>query len=918
MEIASKVLPRRKAGRTQTTRRSDRVYKQSRNGNTIKSRFARVLDRLAARERKSLLALRKPRVIAAIALLFISIFAVGFYFYIDLSAEIDERLKGSYLDNSVGIMTSPFTVATGDKLSTKELVEYLQAAGYQQSDESGVSEGGYYMIDGDAIQIIPGRVAASQLGLPTVRLEIKNDHVASIRHPLNNKQISSALIEGELLVSVRNGDRRKKIPVEFDAIPENLRNAVIAVEDRRFFNHSGIDWRGIGRALWADIHEGGIVQGGSTITQQIIKNSFLSSDRTFGRKFKEAGMALILESRLSKEEIFKLYCNEVYLGQSGTFAVHGFGEAAQVYFDKNLSELTLSETAFLAGLIHAPNRYSFQRDLQRAVDRRNTVLDSMVETDAISAEAADTAKKEPLQVMSRKAQNDYGASYFIDYAQRYIDQHYSSPGRIYTTMDPRLQRAAYEAVTAQTDKLDKIFARPSRKGAEAPKVQAALVAMDAHTGEVLAMVGGRNYDESQLNRATDARRQPGSTFKPFVYASALRGRSFTAATLLSDRPQSFSYDAGRAEYKPTNYHGGFSNRDVTLREALARSLNVPAVELATRVGLASIADLAEECGMKRPLSYPSMALGASEVTPLEIAGAYTAFANEGMALRPIPIKTMTGNKEDGQLERRTATGARVFSPQVAYLMTNLMQTVVDAGTASKLRAMGLHGAIAGKTGTSNDGWFVGYTPGIVCAVWVGFDDNHDLKLKSSDSALLVWADFMKQAIEFCPRYGGNEFARPGGIVTVEIDPDTGYLATPECASRRSEIFIAGTEPFGSCACAMNQHELMADADYMDSLPLETENTDYSKITLDVCSETGLLASSSCPQTSKRTFDIGKEPLDTCTKDHSGGPDTVEREPANPNMFVESSSRPRQIGSEPKARRIEKIKKKQSPVLFQDR
>ena len=892
METASKFLPKHKAARTQTTRRNERVYNQSTERDSIKNRIIFLSDLLLARLQNNLQALRKPRWIAAIAIIFSSIFAVAFYFYSNLSAEIDDRLKGGYIDDSVGILTSPFTVSTGDKLSTKDLVEYLQAAGYQQSDESGVSEGGYYIIDDDSIQIIPGRVATSQLGLNPVQLEIKNDRVSSIRSPLNKKQISSALIEGELLVSVRNGDRRKKIPIEFNAIPENLRNAVIAVEDRRFFNHNGIDWRGIGRALWADIHEGGIVQGGSTITQQIIKNSFLSSDRTFGRKFKEAGMALILESRLSKEEIFTFYCNEVYLGQSGTYAVHGFGEAAQVYFNKNLSDLTLSETAFLAGLVHAPNRYTFQRDLSRAIERRNTVLDAMVETEAISPEAAETAKKEALQIGSRKVQNDYGASYFIDYAQRYIDQYYDSPGRIYTTMDPRLQRAAYEAVTAQTEKLDKIFARPSKKGAAAPKVQAALVAMDAHTGEVLAMVGGRNYDESQLNRATDARRQPGSTFKPFVYATAISERSFTPATLLSDRPQSFKYDGGRAEYKPTNYHGGFSNRDVTLREALARSLNVPAVEIAMRVGLTSVADLAEECGLRRPSSYPSMALGASEVTPLEIAGAYTAFANEGMALRPIPIKTVAESKENGRPERRTASGARVFSPQVAYMMTNLMQTVVDAGTASKLRAMGLDGAIAGKTGTSNDGWFVGYTPGIVCAVWVGFDDNQDLKLKSSDSALLVWADFMKQAVELCPRYGGNEFARPGGIVTVEIDPDTGYLATPECASRRNEIFISGTEPFGSCSCALKQQDLMADADYTDSLPLENETTDYSKITLDICAETGLLATSSCPITHKQTFDLGKEPLDSCTKDHSGF-DSVRQE-------------------------LDKNKKNQSPVLIQDR
>ncbi|HJQ69381.1 MAG TPA: PBP1A family penicillin-binding protein, partial [Blastocatellia bacterium] len=715
-----------------------------------------------------------------------------------------------------------------------------------------------------------------------------------------------------------DGDRRKKIPVEFGALPDHLRNAVIAVEDRRFFDHAGIDWRGIGRAMLRDINEGEIVQGGSTITQQIIKNSFLTSDRTFDRKLKEAAMALILESRLSKEEIFTLYCNEVYLGQSGTFAIHGFGEAAQVYFDKNVGDLTLSEAAFLAGLIHAPNRYSMQRDMTRAVERRNLVLDAMVETGAITTESAESAKREQLVIKGRKAQNDYGASYFIDYAQRYIDQKYGAQegrlaGRIYTSMDPRLQRAAYEAVTVQSVKLDKLFARPSRKGGEAPKVQAALVALDAHTGEVVAMVGGRDYAESQLNRATDARRQPGSTFKPFVYASALGGRSFTAASLLSDRPQTFSYDGGRAEYKPTNYHGGFSNKDVTLRDALARSLNIPAVELAMRVGLTNVADLAEECGLKRPASYPSMALGASEVTPLEIAAAYTAFANEGMALRPMPVKPAQATRQNGSADRRAATGARAFSPQVAYLMTNMMQTVVDAGTASKVRAMGLRGAIAGKTGTSNDGWFVGYTPRLVCAVWVGFDDNQDLKLKSSDSALLVWADFMKQALEYCPAYGGDEFARPSGIVTADIDPATGYLATPQCASTRSELFIAGTEPYGSCSCGMMEDDFTAETAYLDSLAPEAENTDYSKISLDICPESGLIANSNCPHSRRKTFDLGKEPLDTCRKDHSVDIDTASAEPPLLTPLVEGGSRPVSENREPlKNRRPEQPKKKQPP------
>ncbi|HVG22445.1 MAG TPA: transglycosylase domain-containing protein, partial [Blastocatellia bacterium] len=615
---------------------------------------------------------------------------------------------------------------------------------------------------------------------------------------------------------------------------------------------------------------GEVVQGGSTLTQQLVKNAFLSSDRTFSRKLKEAAMAVILESRLSKEQIFALYCNDVYLGQSGTFAINGFAQAAQAYFDKDIKDLTLAESAFLAGLIHAPNRYTAHQHQDRAIERRNLVLDAMAETGAITPQQSEAAKSEPLRINKRQAGNDYGASYFIDYAQRFADERFGnkegaiSRQRIFTTMDPRLQRAAHEAVTRQTAKLDKLYSRPARRGEQPQPVQAALVALDAHTGEVLAMVGGRSYDDSQLNRATDAKRQPGSTFKPFVYASALGMRSYTAATLISDAPQTFSYDGGRSEYKPTNYHGGFTNRDVTLREALARSMNVPAVDLAMRVGLGNIAKMAESCGLEKPRPYPSMALGASEVTPLELAGAYTAFANEGVALRPSPIKSVIGLDKNGISERVPATGTHVLTPQVAYLMTNLMQSVVDAGTASGLRAMGIKGAVAGKTGTSNDGWFVGYTPNLVCVVWVGFDDNRDLRLKASDAALPLWADFARQAIDLRPELGGNSFARPGGIVTVDIDPTTGLAASDECAERRQEIFISGTEPYATCPHHQSDDAaLVAGLDEPFAQNADEEQVGSSSISLEVCADTGLIASSTCPRTRKRTFDIGKEPLDLC-------------------------------------------------------
>ncbi|HJQ27521.1 MAG TPA: PBP1A family penicillin-binding protein [Blastocatellia bacterium] len=803
-----------------------------------------------------------------VSIILLGCVAVMTYYTVQFSREIDARLQTGFFDHSVGIFTAPFKVTVGNRLPLDELTRYLDGAGYQRSDpRSASNETRAYTVSGNVIEIHPDAETTRELGVTPVRAEIgKDERITALMSVLGGQRLKSALIEGEPLANLRDGDRRKQIAVAFADIPASLRDAVVAIEDRRFFTHHGVDYRGIGRALWADIHQGGMVQGGSTLTQQLIKNAFLTSDRTLARKLKEAMMALILESRLSKEEIFTLYCNNVYLGQSSTFAVHGFAQAAKVYFDKNLNELTLSESALLAGLIHAPNRYAATSNLQLAAERRNSVLDAMAETGAITTAQAEGAKREPLQLKKQEPREDYGASYFIDYVERFLDQRYGTRGesgarRVVTTMDPRLQRDAHEAIVKQAEQLDRVIRRPVRKGEEAKHVQAALVALDAHTGEVLAMVGGRSYDESQLNRATDARRQPGSTFKPFVYAAALSNRFYTPASLLSDRPQTFTYDGGRAEYTPANYHGGFTNRDVTLREALARSMNVPAVALAMNVGLGNVKETASSCGLDVPHVYPSLALGTNEATPLEMAAAYVAFANGGTALRPVPVKSIRGAEREANI---AATSDRAFSPQVAYLLTSMMQSVVAEGTAARLRGYGLTAAVAGKTGTSNDGWFVGYTPNLVCAVWVGYDDNTDLGMKASETALPLWADFVKEALLIRPELGGDSFTRPSGIVEAEIDPTTGLLATAECAERRTELFIAGTEPFSECT----HQSLVADAS-TELLSPDSMNEDEQamSVTLEVCADSGMLASSACPHTLRRSFAIGAEPDEICNMEH---------------------------------------------------
>ncbi|HEU4387092.1 MAG TPA: PBP1A family penicillin-binding protein, partial [Blastocatellia bacterium] len=743
----------------------------------------------------------QPRVLCCVGFILLAAAVISYHYYRDLAAQIDSRLNNSTLDDSVQILSSPMTIATGDRISIPELTSYLISAGYTSKvGEQDRSALGSFSVTPAGVDVTPSLSKAAATTIP-VRVEIKGGRVSSLVDLDTHRRTSSVALQPTLLATLKEGDRSRKIDIPFSQLPEVLIHAITAAEDRRFFTHSGIDWRGVCRALWVDLRDGEVVQGGSTITQQLIKNSFLTPERSWERKIKEAAMALILESRLSKEEIFAYYANNVYLGHSGGFAIHGVGQAARVYFEKNPGELTVAEAAFLAGLIRAPNRYSPQRDQSRALERRNQVLDSMAEVGSISRDEAQRARAEPVTIRTRQTNEEAGTGYFVDYAERFVDEtsrtgSLSSDLVVYTTLDPALQRAACDSIRRNTDRLDRTLNRKRNKHAAPANVQAALVAIDPHNGDVLAMVGGRNYDESQLNRATDAWRQPGSAFKPFVYAAAFKNRACTAATLLSDRPTTFAVDEGRAEYRPADYGGGYSYRDVSVANAFARSLNVPAVELAQQVGTSVVASLAAECGLPKPNSYPSMALGTSEVTLIDLAAAYTAFANQGIAVRPRPVKRI--GEPDGFVANQITTSSyRPLSPQVAYLMTHLMSSVINRGTAARVRAMGFKEEAAGKTGTSRDGWFVGYTPNLVCAVWVGYDDNRDLEMTGSESALPIWVDFMKRALEIHPGLGGR-FVQPLGLTSVVIDPSTGLLASEECSGRAQELFISGTEPLEVC------------------------------------------------------------------------------------------------------------------------
>src|SRR6266705_339727 len=581
-------------------------------------------------------------VIIPLAVVTALVIGVFVYYWSVFSGRIDNLLKGEVFTRSAGIYAAPKQLRAGENLSTDDLIAYLKRAGYVEKNQQADQARGRYSLAESAVEVDPSRDSTidGQRQFPHLRVQFSRNGktISSIIRVEGNTRVDSAFLEPELISSVTGHDRAKRRVVGFNDLPSHLVKAIVVTEDRSFFEHYGVNIRGIIRAFVrrydSDPTSPIARQGGSSITQQLVKNLLLSPERTWRRKAAEAYMSVILETRLSKEQIFALYCNQVYLGQQAGFSINGFGEAADAYFNKDVTNLSVSESAFLDGLIRSPNRYNPYRDPTTATARRNQVLDSMVDAGAITREQGDAAKAGPLQVASVKGRIDISdAPYFADYVQNQLGDIIAGPSaaehlRIYTTIDMDLQRAAYAALTKQLAALDKVEAKRFEPGT----LQAALVAINAKTGEIVAMVGGRDYQKSQLNRAADAMRQPGSVFKPFVYATALNTaydpvpRVITPATTYMDEPTTFTFD--NQEYSPGNFGDTYSHAPVTLRDALVHSLNVVTVEVAMEVTIGRVMSLAVKAGLPKPArAYPAMALGTSEATPLQVASAYTAFAN---------------------------------------------------------------------------------------------------------------------------------------------------------------------------------------------------------------------------------------------------------------------------------------------------
>ena len=761
--------------------------------------------------------------LAFVAVIAIIAFAVFGYYYFRYSSIVDARLKQPLFETTAKIYAAPREVRPGQKLGMTEIANELRTAGYTADGSSNASPLGTFSESGESVTVHPGPQSFHAEDGATIRF---NNGVVESLTDDHGQSLSSYELEPLLITGLsEDANRGKRRVVTYEELPRNLVMAVVAIEDRRFFEHSGVDyWRMMGAMRNDLMHKHTYMEGGSTLTMQAARGFFLSPEKKFKRKLIEIVITFQLEHRFSKQQIFQMYANQINLGQQGSFAINGFGEAAQAYFGKSVKQLNLAECAMLAGMIQHPSYLNPYRHPERVLARRNLVLDSMVETGAITKEQAEQAKAEPLH-LSTLSVDASEAPYFVDLVHEQLNQKigerdFNREGlHIYTSLDPDLQRVATSVVESTIhvvdEQVDKLYARRHRAKAgqteepAAPPVypQIALVALNPHTGQVLALVGGRSYGQSQLNHAV-ATRPTGSIFKPFVYASAfntavagtqLPGHEelFSPITILSD--EQTTYDVGNQEYTPRNFEGEY-HEQVTARFALQRSLNNATIGLASLVGFDRVAALAREAGVKSARGTPAMAIGAYGATPLDMAGAYTVFANHGLHLDPwmlASVRTPSGDV----ITDYSPTSKQVLDPRVAYLTTSLMQNVLQGvGTGAGVRSQGFYAPAAGKTGTSHDAWFAGYTTNLLCIVWIGNDDYTDIKLQGAQAAGPIWGAFMKKATAL-PQYSDtHEFNMPDGVQIVPVDKTTNLPADATCMSDTyNAAFLDGTVPTTTCS-----------------------------------------------------------------------------------------------------------------------
>ena len=736
----------------------------------------------------------KKIIICCTVILVLAIAVIGIYGW-QLSGKVEGRFSSRRWRIPSKVYSDTMLLYPGQPINRVLFQKKLERLGYRKVAWRPKKQG-EVQINSKGIRVFLNDLKTPWKKRPgfLVRIQLNQTTIESITRQDNGKSISLLEIEPEEIMLFFGRERESRRLVSIQAVPEHLIHAVLAAEDHRFFQHWGIDPRGILRALITNLRHGAIRQGGSTITQQLAKNYFLTPDRNLIRKFQEAVLAVVMEIKYSKHDILEIYLNEIYLGQKGSVAVNGIGEAAYFYFGKSVQDLSLSEAATIAGLIRAPNHYSPYKDKTASRARRNAVLKAMHDQEWISDTQLQAHTKMPIVTAGYTL---YGrqAPYFLDYltqqlATLYKPEELTSLGlSIYTTLDSQVQMAAENAMNIGLSRLETQIAALKRRSSD-QKLQGAVVVMQPKTGHILAMVGGRDYSKSQFNRITQARRQPGSAFKPFVFLSGLD--TITPITILSNKPKTYNVD-GKA-WTPRNFNPK-AKKQVSVRQALENSDNLATVDLAMRIGLEPIIETASRFGFSSRFEpYPSLALGAFEVIPLELARAYCAFAAAGMMPYPLGLKAVID--ENGKvLERRHLQIQRSTSPAKAFMITSMLRGVIENGTGQTLVGKGIHWPVAGKTGTTNnsrDAWFIGYTPDILALVWVGFDNGDSIKATGAQAALPIWAELVKAIPHQLSR---NDFRVPEGIVTRMICGDEGIpLVSGNCDRPKEEFFLVENAP----------------------------------------------------------------------------------------------------------------------------
>jgi len=749
--------------------------------------------------------------LAAAALVVLAAGSVFAYFYVQYGHVVEERIKQPIFATTAKVYAAPREVRPGQKLSIGLLANELRDAGYTSAGAAQASQLGTFAEGGQSITVHPGPQSFHEQDGAVIR--VNGGVVESIADD-HGQALSSYELEPLLITGLSDdANRTKRRLITYEEIPTNVVQAVLAIEDRRFFEHSGVNYFSMIGWAWHDLigdrkHRG----GASTLTMQLAKLLFLQDSGTIKYKLTQILVAFQLEHRFSKQQIFEIYANQIPLGQRGSFSINGFGEGAQAFFGKDVHQLDLAECAMLAGMIQSPSRLNPFRHADRAIERRNVVLDSMVETGAITKEQAERAKAELLHLVAGSVDASE-APYFVDLVheqlvQKLGERDFNREGlRIYTSLDPDLQRAATAAVESTIhivdERVDHLHAH-HKPGETYSYPQVALVALNPHTGQVLALVGGRSYGNSQLNHAV-AKRPTGSIFKPFVYAAAFAAaangvilpgqtKPFTQLTMLSD--EQTTYDVGGQQYTPRNFEGVYHDQ-VTARFALQKSLNNATISLGSMVGFDHVAELGRQAGVKAARATPSVAIGAYDAAPLDMAGAYTIFANGGLHIDPwmlASVRTTTGDV----IADYAQTSKQVLDPRVAYLTTDMLENVINHGTGAGTRSRGFRAPAAGKTGTDHDAWFAGYTSNLLCIVWVGNDDYTDIKIEGADAAAPIWAEFMKKAV-LLPQYSDTkEFSAPEGIEMVSIDKASNLLSDDTCPDSFTAAFLSGTAPMETC------------------------------------------------------------------------------------------------------------------------